>query len=317
MRVLASLMRSAICAAATAAFLPGCGGSQVAIGPAATSLQRAPVVHSKTWMLAKAKSEDLLYVADSSQILVFDYPSGDPVGAIAFNAYGLCSDEAGNVFAIDLAYRKIVEYAHGSLTPIATLRYPNNNQEPLYCADDPNSTNLAVTTASSKNAGVSVFSAEKRPPKNYYYTNYNASFWQCVYDSSSNLFVNVTLGDSLLTELPKGGSKFLNLKLKGSVEFRPPTPVQWDGKYLVIGRQTSSSRFTIYRLKIRGTSLSVVGTTVLNAYGAVSIWFQPGRLIGTSTAGVSVWKYPAGGSPVLTIPGTTSATFVTLSLAPK
>ena len=322
MIIIARLRRSALCAIVPIAFLAGCGGSLAPVGTAdmrQPTIQRATSsgsAQSKSWMLPEAQSEDLLYVALTDQILVFSYPSGKSVGAIDYNAYGLCSDKAGNVFATDHTYGQIAEYPHGSLTPIATLHYPNNSHHPLDCADDSNTTTLAVTS-SSKHAGVSLFKTKRTPDKNYYYPKPSAAFWQCVYDSESNLFVNVTQGNSLMTELPKGGSKFLNLKLKGSSGFRQPTPVQWDGEYLVIGNQTGSSNFTIYRLKIKGSTLSIVGTVGLNAYGVGSIWFEPGRLIGTSVAGVSIWKYPAGGNPILTIAGTGGGNSVTVSLASK
>jgi hypothetical protein len=269
-------------------------------------------------MRHEARGEDLLYVV-ADQINVFSYPSGSLVGSIADEfVTGICSDKSGNVFAVDRSYARIEEYRHGSLRPYAILHFPNNDRQPLYCAVDPNTGNLAVTIEpSADNAGVAIFTAAKGRPKYYYYSNYNAWLEDCAYDSRSNPFVAVSLGNSLLSELPKGGGKLQDLKLKGSGGFRTPNAVQWDGKHLTVGNQTGSNNVTIYRVKVAGTSLSIVGRTMLNAYGVGSTWFEPGRIIGPSSSGVSLWKYPEGGNPILTIPGTAGSSGVTVSLAPK
>ena len=311
-------IRYVFCASMSTAMLAGCGGSQPPVGAPGAMLQ-VPALATQagrgtSWMLPEARSEDLLYAPDVD-IGVCAYPSGTPVGTIAgFYANGICSDKSGNVFAVDRAYAQVDEFPHGSLTPSAILHL----NQPLYCAVDPNTGNLAVVVGShGRYAAVAIFTAEKGRPKYYDYSNYNARFWNCAYDSHSNLVVAVSLGNSLLAELPKGGSKFQNLKLKGSGGFSMPNPVQWDGKYLTVGNQSGSSTFTIYRLKLTGTSLSIVGRSILNAYGVGSTWFEPGTLIGTSVSGVSLWKYPAGGYPFLTLQDTSGVSGVTISLAPN
>jgi hypothetical protein len=311
--------------AAALVLLTGCGGSQPTIGAPGVmsqSLRLAPhAAPRESWMRPEALSEDLLYVADGGELLVFSYPSGILVGTIAGNFEdGICSDKSGNVFATDRGDAKIYEFPHGSLMPSAILHFPNNAHQPIFCAVDPNTGNLAVTLEPGpKYAGIALFTAAKGRPKYYYYTNnYSAFLWACTYDLGSNLFVATSGGNSLLTELPKCGGKFQDLKLKCSGGFSgPPIPLQLDGKYVTVGSQTGSTKATIYRLKLTGTSLSIVGRTTLNAYGVLSTWFEPGTLIGTSSSGVSLWKYPAGGYPFLRLPSTVGSSGVTVSLAPK
>jgi hypothetical protein len=70
------------------ALLAGCGGSQPPIGALGAMPQgRAVATHhgrGGSWMLPKARSEDLLYVSDpeKTDVYVYSYRSGQLVGTL-------------------------------------------------------------------------------------------------------------------------------------------------------------------------------------------------------------------------------------------
>jgi hypothetical protein len=95
-----------LCAAL--AVFAACGGSQPPVGaPGAmpeTSAIAAHVERDGSWMLPEAKSEDLLYVSEYSDVLIFTYPGGKQVGDLKgfTSAAGECVDSKGNVFCYKL-----------------------------------------------------------------------------------------------------------------------------------------------------------------------------------------------------------------------
>ncbi|MBV8531462.1 MAG: hypothetical protein JO104_09110 [Candidatus Eremiobacteraeota bacterium] len=265
-----------------------------------------------SWISPDAKGKPLLYVING-QITVFAFPSGSYVGTIGnYNASGVCADKSGNVFVTERAYAQIVEYAHDSLTPRATLKV--TNRQPLSCSIDPNTGNLAVTIEpSTKNAGVAIFKAAKGRPKYYFYQNYNAWLRACGYDGKSNLFVETTVASKYaLTELRKGGGSFQDIQIKGVAA---PNNPQWDGKYVTVSSQTASDSVTVYRLTVKAKSATVAGKTALNSTQILSqTWFQSGVVVGASAEGTSLWEYPSGGDPIQTLPGTGESAGAAVSL---
>jgi sugar lactone lactonase YvrE len=95
-------------------------------------------------MLPEAKSEDLLYVAntgsnssrDCGSVTIYTYPQGKLVGKLkGFNRpNGLCVDKAGDVFVANFSGETMVEYVHGDTKPIETLA---DDGTPNGCAIDP------------------------------------------------------------------------------------------------------------------------------------------------------------------------------------
>jgi hypothetical protein len=77
-------------------------------------------------MLPKAKSQDLLYVADSANgVYVFTYPEGKQVGLIRVDVGGgLCSDKNGNVFVTDFSGRKALNPGASGIYGVTISRAP-------------------------------------------------------------------------------------------------------------------------------------------------------------------------------------------------
>ena len=146
--------RCALASCVVVVLLAGCGAAQPQIATTgATPQSRAIATHAGrggSWMLPKAKKDDLLYVSSPGQgiVYVFRYPGGQPDGMLTYSPYpyGLCSDKHGNVFVVSWSSESgpgsILEYAHGASQPIATLKDGDNT--PAQCSVDSNTGNLAA-----------------------------------------------------------------------------------------------------------------------------------------------------------------------------
>jgi hypothetical protein len=124
------------------------------------------------------------------------------------------------------------------------------------------------------------------------------------YDNQGNLFADGFTGDRYgfeLVELPKGSSKFETIKTSNNVKF--PGSVQWDGTYLTVFDQDTAE---IYQYTVSGTNATLKGTVSLSGTSdCAQTWIVPG-LVYCGDAGYgdgSVFKYPAGGSPIATFTG--------------
>jgi hypothetical protein len=260
------------------------------------------------WMDPSATTSDLLYVSDTgtSEVYVFSYPQGKPKGALTglSDPAGECVDAHGNVFVTNTGGFNVLEYAHGGTKPIATLK--DAGYFPVGCAIDPKTGNLAVTnfsTSSSTQGNVVIYKGAKGRPTGFYSNPNISEMLLCGYDASGNLFVDGTGASSAaeLAELPSGKAKLVPITLNQPISL--PGGVQWDGKHMTFGDQSSN---TIYRFAVSGKTGKRVGATVLgNAVEVFQYWIAGRRAIGpdAGNADVGVWSYPAGGTPVKTITG--------------
>jgi hypothetical protein len=297
---------------AAAAVLTGCGGSQPPIGaPGAMPQTSAIATHAdrgKSWMLAEAKSEKLLYVVEATEVTIFSYPQGISAGRInGIGGGGACSDANGDVFLVSREPSRVYEYAHGGKKPIQTLTAAT---APLGCAVDPTTGNLAVATeglgSSGDGANILVFAGARGKPKSYTNAAF-ISFAYCGFDDKGNLFVDGfsypgNSGDFLFGELLKGGTALKVIKLAPTV-FNAGG-VQWDGSYIVVGDR---SHPRLYRYTIKGDRGTLVSTTHLdfprgkgNSYYDFSI--QDDELVQSDDCpsckvgpDVNFFSYPTGG----------------------
>jgi hypothetical protein len=279
-----------------AAMLAGCGGSQPSVGapgamPQTSAIAIQPTL-GKSWILPEAKSEDLIYaVGGCGGTCILSYPRGKLVGEIPgyFSNYfeALCSDGNGNVYLTDDT--QVVEFAHGGTTPIATFSLPGT--QALGCSVDPMTGDLAVVFNISS---VAVFPSGSSNPT-VFSVYLEASY--CGYDNSGNLFVDGYFTETPgLAELPKGGNSFEKLSLDQNVG--QPGQVQWDGEHLSY-ESIGQGQNTISQLSISGSSVTVVGQTVLHrARGELEqSWIYKGSVIapyGRRSDSIGIWKYPKG-----------------------
>jgi hypothetical protein len=322
----------AVCAAIT--MIAGCGGLQARISTSESTQQSAVTAmhrgQGRSWMLPEATSQNLLYVADSGSggVLVFTYDLPQKpkfVGLLAVSApYEECVDNAQDVFVTNGLYGSgsnvIYKYAHGGKSPIAIL--DDTAGAPVDCSVDPTTGNLAVTTQ-GPGFGVSLIALYKKAtgrPKIYKDRSF-VSIFNCSYDNKGNIFVvgltNGSPGVIKLAELPKGGSTFKDIKLDQAFGF--PGGLQWDGKYLAAG---DSYAKTIYQFTISNGSGKKIGSTPLDGSAGIRQFFiaigvvinpvmPPGK-----GGYVKFYKYPAGGTAILTLTDNVSApTGAAVSLA--
>ncbi|MGA7200856.1 MAG: hypothetical protein WBX26_03440 [Candidatus Cybelea sp.] len=294
--------RYALGSCVAVAILAACGGSQPPIGaPGVLPQSRAiPTYaeHGRSWMLPERKSGDLLYAAlgQAGEVDVFSFPQGKLVQTLTGLNFpsGLCSDSAGNVWVATFYGNggRMIEYAHGDASPLASLNdpdfYPNG------CSVDPRTGDLAVTNNSYDGPGsLAIYKHARGKASLYYDVSILYSYDFCGYDNKGNLFVD---GPGVLAELPKGDATFTTITVdKGS----PGGQVQWDGQYITFATHNSSA---IYRVKVSGGTGTVVGVTHLRGVGAQmnSSWIQGTTTLiptGKGSEEIGFWKYPAGGKP--------------------
>jgi|HubBroStandDraft_5_1064220.scaffolds.fasta_scaffold03487_4 hypothetical protein len=124
------------------------------------------------------------------------------------------------------------------------------------------------------------------------------------YDNRGNLFADGFTGDRsgfALVELAKGSNKFVTVKTSNSPVF--PGSVQWDGTYVTVFDQIESA---VYQYTVSGTTATLKKTVQLTGSGdCAQTWIVKGLLFcgDAGNNNGSVFKYPAGGSPIATLTG--------------
>jgi hypothetical protein len=276
-------------------------------------------------MSPAAKTSVLLYVANTGATTVNVYlastwsPLGELLGFTS--PYAMCVDGAQNVYVPDFANEFVREYAHGAIAPARTLA--DHQGSPAACAVDPNTGNLAISNfmgPSSTSGNVIVYQAAKGTPIAYAPAGF-ANCFMLAYDNNDNLFVDGrnSSGTVLLAELPKGKNAFRSISMNQAIGF--PGGVAWDGEFLAVGDQLSS---TIYQFKVANGKATVQGSTVLAGATDVFQFFLTGSTskhpqatgvlgadFGASTVGK--WDYPAGGTPLKALTGLDGPEGVVLS----
>ncbi|HEV3090626.1 MAG TPA: hypothetical protein VGX91_04180 [Candidatus Cybelea sp.] len=251
------------CAAAAA--LAACARTQMpATAPGIGLTTLAPIVEPDrrgSWMAAGAKANDLLYVSNENEVVVYSYPAGAVVGMLTgfTNAVGQCTDPSGDVFITDSGANAIVEYAHGGAQPIATL--PAATSSPVDCAVDRKSGNLAVTAWGTSGAAgnVAIYPHAAGTPATYSNSAF-LHYSNCAYDDKGNLYLDGENGsfDFEFAMLRTGSSTLASVSLPAGIS--SPGGVQWDGRHVAVGQWIDPR---IYRFSINGSQGREVGLTII------------------------------------------------------
>jgi hypothetical protein len=299
------------------ASLAACGQAQSLVG--------MPGAAARSAISANSSVGDLLYAAGYSdsqgpQVFMLSYPQGQLVGKISEEAQGMCSDSSGNVYLLDR--NAAIEYAHGSTTPIKTLRIPG--AELYNCAVDSSTNDLAVTFSCPPcdYEDLAIFPNGSGTPTRYSAPN----AYGCTYDNQGNLFLSAG-GGIAISELPSGSGTFRTIAL--SKDLGETGQVQWDGTYVTL--ETVQSPGSIYRIRVSGSTGTVVGKTKFGRYmrrigyswisapdGTVVVTFSAhGNEIGS----LGIWKYPRAKHAINIIKSIGSGNHgfgsVTVSVAPS
>lgn len=315
--------RCALSLCAVAAVLTGCGGMRQGENGLPIAATGTPARGAGSWMDPGATSRHLLYVSDTgtSEVYVYSYPSDKLVGTLKDfrDPGGECVDKNGNVFITNTGDDDILEFAHGGTSPIATLSDPG--YFPFGCSIDPTSGNLAVAnnfaSSGSGQGNVVVYTHAKGKPKGDYTDPKMNEMLLCGYDDKGNLFVDgFTQGSGsefAFAELRHGSTTLTNITLNQSIG--SPGGVQWDGKHVAVGDQSTN---VVYQFSISGKKGTKAGSTPLTgASEVVQFWIAGSKLIGPDAGAgdAGIWKYPAGGSALKTITGLYVPLGATLSKA--
>lgn len=313
------------------AALAGCGGLRLPIAAPDTMPQSrtvaAQAAHRKSWMAPDAKKDDLLYISDlgASDVDVYAYPVGRLKGTLTGfkGAAGECVDKLGDVYITETHASKIREYPHGGASPITTLK--DLDHQPIGCAVDPMTGNLAVMSNGIGSSGVSdiaIYKNARGKPIRYQDPAFDGYSF-CGYDGKGNLYFDGydPHGAFSFGELPTGSATFTNIELNQTIN--EPGGVQWVGNDVAVGDQGMGySGSTIYEFTISGSAGTLVGTTPLNGSSDVlQFWIQDKRVIGGShfsgVGDVQYWSYPAGGTATKTIDGFVEPIGAVVSMAAK
>lgn len=304
--------RYALSMSVTCALLTGCSGSQPPTG--APSLIRhgygfvAPRNRDESWMLAGARKDKLLYVSDDTKgvVYVISYPKGTRAGMLkGFDSpVGLCGDPKGNVWVVNQTPNEVIEFGHGDKNPKRTLRVPGFSYG---CAVDSNTGDLAVTAGTFS---VEVFENGTGTPTRYDDDDLDR-IWYCGYDDHDDLFCSGEngYGAPLLAELPSGSTTLKTISLNFSIPGGSPGAVHWNGRELVIAKQSNfeTNTLPIYRVRVVGSQGRLIATTELDGTDfccGSEGWLHHQRYIGIDNLGqgLAVWPFPKGGEPLQIIP---------------
>ncbi|HEV3092055.1 MAG TPA: hypothetical protein VGX91_11515 [Candidatus Cybelea sp.] len=298
-----SLGKYALNGGVAALLLAGCGGSQPIAAPVATS--SATLAGYPTIAPDKhAKAKIFEYVANATDIGIFDYPKSDrQIGS--FDAAG--GQECTNVlygsgkeiFWVVAGEAQITEY---QLPKKAIETLSDSVGPPSSCAMD-NTGDLAVGILT--NGDIDIFRHAKG--SGTVMSSTLAKEYFDGYDNKGNLFADGFSNGSgfELVELPKGSGTFETITTSNTVQF--PGSVQWDGKYLTVADQSASA---LYRYTVKGTTATLMGTISLTGAGdCAQTWIAKSILYcaDAGNAATEVFNYPAGGSPIAILAGNSNA----------
>jgi hypothetical protein len=288
--------------------LAGCGSAATPISAPGAVPQNATgttqLARNRSWMLPKAKSEDLLYVSNyfNGRVNVYSYRTRRLVGQLSGlnGPGGECSDKSGDVFIANVKGASIVEYGHGGTSPIAT--FDDSGYYPNDCSVDPATGDLAVANLDGipLPGNLAIFRSASTPPTFYEDHNpYIAYYYFCGYDASGNVVVDAGSdggGPLVFDELPAGGTNLNRVHLPPGARYGGT--LQWDGTFMTEG--DGGNR--IYRFSVgqRRRAYRHGRTFLQGSPGVSQIWIG-NRTSGQQAVGVAnnanevlFWDYPTG-----------------------
>ena len=322
------LVRSALIIVA-AALIAGCGGSPAMPGALPRSAQSAAHGPSGSY-------GDLLYVVTSNNLVVVDYAHQKVVGTMPGNweddSY-ICSDpNNGNVF---VTYREsvpeVLEFAHGSTTPMATLSVPSGYTSVFGCSVDPTTDNLAVGAEQGGYAhGAILIYRNGQGYATAYADKQIREFMSPTYDDSGNVYAEA-VNDNVqfrFAELPAGKSTFTIIRPAENLPFL--NQIQWNNGYLnFVEIPGAHQPGVLYQAQVTGKTATIVGSEQMFHLASPYVWIQGSSLYGFdgqvkshNNRPLAEWRYPAGGHPASKMYGVDRGASndlldLTLSIAPS
>ena len=290
------------------ATLSGCGG---AFGQPERALSSdAALVVAR---VSPNPTMPLLYVSDpgTNTVQVFAVGGGWVQTLRGFKQpAGECVDGAGNVYVTNTMAKNVIEYAHGGMTPIATL--DDSGQLPVACAVRGATVAVANFMPAGNGYGsISIYVGGATTPTATYSNPLAFGRIDYIGYMGTTLYIAGSLGvlgipgfqfgkmlpSGAISAIPINPAAFGMPSLPGGVQHPPGT------NYVALGSTASPY---IYHVSIGVMNATTIGKTTLTGTCGVS----PGFYIDQPTAGqqllyepnpcnaqhrVTVHKYPAGG----------------------
>lgn len=269
-------------------------------------------------MLPESKSSDLLYATDGvTDVDVMTYPGYKLVGELggAAELAGVCTDKRGNVWIPTSARSTIVEYAHGGMTPIATLNLPN--QYTVTCAVDPISGDLAVSAfpLDGGSLSIAIFAGARGNPISYPLPQMTELGFIAYGPRSQLYFDGLTTRNKFELERFLNGT-FTQVRVRGATINSPPGGIQYAGGFLTIGvRQGNGTTSLVYQMREDGVIEHT--TPLLDSYTCQGYLIWKKQLICPSGYNdLRIYPYPQGGSYAMKIPLRYNGSQVAMSVGP-
>ena len=282
-------------------------------------------MHGRSWIAHQASGTTLYYLAEPNlyglkvfRISGFPYPQLYPIGVLyAPTGGGLCADYIvggggkkmtdNHLFVTQPGAGAIAEYLGGSVLPLMSLN--DAGQAPVDCAVDPKTGDLAVANSGGSSGNPPSIAMYKRgkggvwnsTPSQVSSDTTMLQFNYCGFDNAGNLYVTGTDTSNATAERtfnPRSsvfGDLTLNQKLNS------PGGVLWDGTHVAI-LDPGVAPNVVYQFQVSGTNGVETGSTTLRASRSITqFWLYDGVLIGPDPGAyggsLTMWSYPAGGSP--------------------
>jgi hypothetical protein len=266
-------------------------------------LPRHATITPDPGVTAKSNSKFFEYIINdyTTYASIFDWPKSDKeIGSITNVGGQGCTNVlygyGKKIIWIVAGEDQITEYSVPK-KPLKTLSV--SYEAPSRCAMN-TSGDLAVGILYGAGGGDVVIFKNASGSGTVYKTPLSEEYFDG-YDNQGNLFADGFIRKFGLVELPKGSSTFETIKTSNKVNF--PGSVQWDGKYLVVTDQKTSS---MYRYTVSGTKATLKSTVSLSGAGdCAQTWIATGVVFcGDARNGDGeVYKYPAGGSAIAVFTG--------------
>jgi hypothetical protein len=290
-----------ICVLAALGALAGCGSSATTI----------PAARIASFLASKTK--ETLFVVDyyGNAVDMLAYPSGKLLGVITgLNKPGsVCSDGAGNVWVVNTGSSTIEEYSHtGSHT--ATLA--DDGYEPISCAYDPKSGDLAVGNFTSEESGpgnIALYTGASGKPKFYRSSNILIVNYVAYAGTTGTLYLDGANQSSRLFFGSFSKGKFKNIPITGAT-IQYPGNLAWSSVTKSINLQDSETYGEpIYQIAPSG---KITGQVDLNCVGECNPYILLDNHVVTVGTHLELFKYPHGGKAVKMI-STASYQFLAIS----
>lgn len=284
----------------------------------------------------------LIYLSDPNHgsVHVYNYSTGALVGTLKGFARpeGACVDGKGNVYIVDYAYEKVLEYEHGGKSAIKTL---DTIGSAVTCSVSPDG-DLAVANYQTSRGQGDVVIFKGASGQATAYSNKNCFYLQDGgYDGKGNFYVQAFsyASKQVVCEVPRGSKTMKTVRANAHVTY--PDGVMWDGQELTLADDQpvsgGGSVTTIYRMResasgdltqggkvVLTDSACPKGSEVAEPFIVGAVNTPLNKKLATAVVGplsggdcaFGFWNYPSGKDPTKTIKVDQSSYGQTVSIAP-